>query len=41
MLFIFFCQAIRHNYFTYFADRYLLTITMIFGSMIAGKNLAS
>jgi len=30
--------AIRHNYFTYFADRYLLTITMIFGSMIAGMT---
>jgi len=30
--------AIRHNYFAYFPTRYLLTITMVFGSMIAGMT---
>lgn len=30
--------AIRHNYFEYFPSRYLLTITMIFGSTIAGMT---
>eukprot|EP00092_Neocalanus_flemingeri_P103797 GFUD01132852.1.p1 GENE.GFUD01132852.1~~GFUD01132852.1.p1 ORF type:complete len:401 (-),score=117.87 GFUD01132852.1:168-1370(-) len=31
-------QAIRHDYFSYFPDRYLLTITMIFGASVAGMT---
>ena len=30
--------AIRHNYFAYFPTHYLMTITMIFGSMVAGAT---
>jgi len=32
------CQAFQHNYFTYFPDRYKLSITMIFGAMVAGMT---
>lgn len=31
-------QAVRHDYFSYFPDRYLLTITMIFGASVAGMT---
>ena len=31
-------QAIKHDYFSYFPDRYLLSITMIFGASVAGKE---
>merc|ERR1712106_1026583 len=31
-------QAIRHDYFSYFPDRYLLTITMVFGASVAGMT---
>jgi len=31
-------QAFRHNYFSYFPDRYLLSITMIFGASVAGMT---
>jgi len=31
-------QAIKHDYFSYFPDRYLLSITMIFGASIAGMT---
>ena len=30
--------AIKHNFFLYFADRYVLSVTMIFGAMIAGAT---
>eukprot|EP00096_Caligus_rogercresseyi_P007826 TRINITY_DN25920_c0_g1_i1.p1 TRINITY_DN25920_c0_g1~~TRINITY_DN25920_c0_g1_i1.p1 ORF type:complete len:393 (+),score=47.24 TRINITY_DN25920_c0_g1_i1:118-1296(+) len=30
--------AVRHNYFQYFPDKYLMSITMIFGAMIAGMT---
>ena len=30
------CQAFKHDYFSYFPDRYLLSITMVFGATIAG-----
>ena len=30
--------AIKYNFFSLFADRYFISITMIFGSMIAGKE---
>ncbi len=30
------CLAIKHDYFSLFPDRYILTITMIFGAMVAG-----
>ena len=29
--------AIKWNYFQYFPDKYPMTITMVFGAMIAGK----
>jgi len=32
------CQAIKHDYFSYFPDRYLLSITMIFGALVAGMT---
>eukprot|EP00095_Tigriopus_kingsejongensis_P010878 maker-scaffold86_size395752-snap-gene-1.13 protein:Tk10878 transcript:maker-scaffold86_size395752-snap-gene-1.13-mRNA-1 annotation:"Protein C15A11.4" len=32
------CLAIRWNYFQYFPDRYILSITMIFGAAIAGMT---
>jgi len=32
------CQAIKHDYFAYFPDRYLLSITMVFGSLVAGMT---
>ena len=31
-------QAFKHDYFSYFADRYILSVTMIFGALIAGSN---
>jgi len=31
-------QAIKHDYFSYFPDRYLLSITMIFGASVAGMT---
>ena len=31
-------QAFKHDYFSYFPDRYLLSITMIFGAAIAGMT---
>ena len=31
-------QAIKHDYFSYFPDRYLLSITMIFGASVAGTD---
>ena len=31
MLMLMLLQAIKHDYFSYFPDRYLLSITMIFG----------
>ena len=31
-------QAFKHDYFSYFPDRYLLSITMIFGASIAGMT---
>jgi len=31
-------QAIKHDYFSYFPERYLLSITMIFGATIAGMT---
>ena len=31
------CLAIKHNYFSLFKDRYQMTITMIFGSLVAGE----
>ena len=31
-------MAIKHNYFELFADRYYLSITMIFGAMIGGAT---
>ena len=29
--------AVRHNFWRYFPDKYFLSITMLFGSLIAGK----
>ena len=31
-------QALRHDYFSYFPSRYLLSITMIFGATVAGMT---
>jgi len=31
-------QAFKHDYFSYFPDRYLLSITMVFGATIAGMT---
>ena len=31
-------QAFRHDYFSYFPSRYLLSITMIFGATVAGMT---
>lgn len=31
-------QAFKHDYFSYFPDRYVLSITMIFGASIAGMT---
>ena len=30
--------AIKWDYFQYFPDRYLLSITMVFGATVAGKT---
>ena len=30
--------AIKHNLFSYFEDRYLLSVTMVFGALIAGAT---
>ncbi len=30
--------AIKHNFFSFFADRYLLSVTMVFGAVIAGAT---
>ncbi len=32
------CLAVKNNFFAYFADRYLLSITMIFGATIGGMT---
>ena len=32
-------QAIKHDYFSYFPDRYLLSITMIFGDFFSTNIL--
>ena len=31
------CLAVKWNYFALFPDRYILSITMIFGATVAGK----
>jgi hypothetical protein len=30
--------ALKHNFFAFFPDRYILTVTMIFGAMVAGAT---
>lgn len=32
------CQAVKHDYFSYFPERYLLSITMVFGALVAGMT---
>ena len=32
------CQALKHDYFSYFPDRYLLSITMVGGATVAGMT---
>ena len=32
------CQAVRHDYFSYFPERYLLSITMVGGATVAGMT---
>lgn len=32
------CLAIKHDFFSLFVDRYVLSITMIFGASVAGTN---
>ena len=35
--FCWWCLAVKHDFFSLFPDRYVLSITMIFGATIAGK----
>ncbi len=32
------CLAVKNNFFSYFPDRYLLSITMVFGATIGGMT---
>ena len=32
------CLAFKHDYFTLFPDRYILSLTMVLGATVAGKN---
>jgi hypothetical protein len=35
---VWWCLAIRNNYFQYFPTHYIMSITMIFGSIVAGAT---
>ncbi len=37
--FCWWCLAVKNDFFSLFPDRYILSITMIFGATVAGKKL--